>query len=153
MPTLHRGDTVILDNLPAQKGADVRRAVQAAGATLCYLPPYSPDFNPIENAFSKLKACLRKAAARTIDGLWDAIALAFCWVHMRRGFYDFYVSRQSPRTGEVLAQIRALYAIETEIRGHPAAHRRRVRQERSRPIVDVLRAWPHDHVARVSGTP
>lgn len=73
VPTLHRGDTVILDNLPAHKGADVRRAVEAAGATLRYLPPYSPDFNPIENAFSKLKACLRKAAARTIDGLWDAI--------------------------------------------------------------------------------
>ena len=73
VPTLHRGDTVILDNLPAHKGADVRRAVEAAGATLRYLPPYSPDFNPIENAFSKLKAGLRKAAARTIDGLWDAI--------------------------------------------------------------------------------
>ena len=73
VPTLHRGDTVILDNLPAHKGADVRRAVEAAGATLRYLPPYSPDFNPIENAFSKLKAALRKAAARTIDGLWDAI--------------------------------------------------------------------------------
>lgn len=73
VPTLRRGDTVILDNLPAHKGADVRRAVEAAGATLRYLPPYSPDFNPIENAFSKLKALLRKAAARTIDSLWDAI--------------------------------------------------------------------------------
>ena len=73
MPTLHRGDTVILNNLPAHKGADVRRAVEAAEATLRYLPPYSPDFNPIENAFSKLKASLRKVAARTIDGLWAAI--------------------------------------------------------------------------------
>jgi transposase len=73
VPTLHRGDTVIMDNLPAHKGTDVRRAIEAAGATLRYLPPYSPDFNPIENAFSKLKAFLRKVAARTIDHLWDVI--------------------------------------------------------------------------------
>jgi transposase len=72
-PTLRPGDIVILDNLPAHKGAAVREAIQAAGATLRFLPPYSPDFNPIENAFSKLKALLRKAATRTIDALWDAI--------------------------------------------------------------------------------
>jgi transposase len=76
VPTLRRGDTVIMDNLPAHKGADVRLAIEAAGATLCYLPPYSPDFNPIENAVSKLKALLRKAAARSIDELWDAIRAA-----------------------------------------------------------------------------
>ena len=73
VPTLRRGDTVIMDNLSAHKGPDVRRAIEAAGATLRYLPPYSPDFNPIENDFSKLKAFLRKAAARTIDDLWNAI--------------------------------------------------------------------------------
>ena len=73
VPILRRGDTVIMDNLPAHKGGEVRRAIEAAGADLRYLPPYSPDLNPIENAFSKLKAILRKAAARTIDGLWDAI--------------------------------------------------------------------------------
>ena len=73
VPTLNRGDVVIMDNLPAHKGANVRRAIEAAGAALRYLPPYSPDFNPIENAFSKLKALLRKAAARTIDELWTAI--------------------------------------------------------------------------------
>jgi len=73
VPTLRPGDTVIMDNLPAHKGNDVRRAIEAAGATLRYLPPYSPDFNPIENAFAKLKAILRKAAARTVDHLWDAI--------------------------------------------------------------------------------
>ena len=67
---------MILDNLPAHKGADVRDAVEAAGARLLFLPPYSPDFNPIENAFSKLKALLRKAAARTVDELWKAIASA-----------------------------------------------------------------------------
>ncbi len=73
VPTLHRGDTVIIDNLPAHKGAEVRLAIEAAGATLRYLPPYSPDFNPIENAFSKLKAILRKAATRSIENLWDVI--------------------------------------------------------------------------------
>ena len=62
-----------MDNLPAHKSLNVRREIEAAGATLRYLPPYSPDFNPIENAFSKLKALLRKTAARTIDDLWDAI--------------------------------------------------------------------------------
>ena len=76
VPTLRRGDVVILDNLPAHKGAAVRHAVEAAGARLLFLPPYSPDFNPIENAFSKLKALLRKAAARTVDQLWNAIASA-----------------------------------------------------------------------------
>ena len=73
VPTLDRGDTVVMDNLPAHRGVDVRRAIEAAGATLLYLPPYSPDFNPIENAFAKLKALLRKAAARTMDELWDTI--------------------------------------------------------------------------------
>jgi transposase len=74
IPTLSPGDVVILDNLPAHKGAAAREAVEAAGAKLLFLPPYSPDFNPIENAFSKMKAMLRKAAARTIDDLWKAIA-------------------------------------------------------------------------------
>jgi transposase len=74
VPELKPGDVVIMDNLPAHKGSRVRAAIEAAGATLLYLPPYSPDFNPIENAFAKLKALLRKAAERTIDGLWAAIA-------------------------------------------------------------------------------
>ena len=73
VPTLRHGDTVIMDNLPAHKGQEVRRAIEAAGATLSYLPPYSPDFNPIENAFAKLKALLRKTAARTLDGVREAI--------------------------------------------------------------------------------
>lgn len=72
-PTLEPRDVVILDNLPAHKGAAVRAAVEATGARLLFLPPYSPDFNPIENAFSKLKSILRKAAARTVPELWDAI--------------------------------------------------------------------------------
>ena len=74
VPTLRRGDVVILDSLPAHKGAAVRHAVQAAGARLLFLPPYSLDFNPIENALSKLKALMRKTAARTVDQLWKAIA-------------------------------------------------------------------------------
>jgi len=73
-PALKPGDIVIMDNLPAHKGASVRAAIEAVGARLLLLPPYSPDLNPIENAFSKLKAMLRKAAARTVDQLWEAIA-------------------------------------------------------------------------------
>ena len=72
-PTLTPGDIVILDNLPAHKGAAVQAAVEARGARLRFLPPYSPDFNPIENAFAKLKALLRKAAERTVKGLWTAV--------------------------------------------------------------------------------
>ena len=74
IPTLAPGEVVIMDNLPAHKLAGVRTAIEGAGATLLYLPPYSPDFNPIEQAFAKLKALLRKAAARTIPDLWDTIA-------------------------------------------------------------------------------
>jgi transposase len=72
-PTLRPGRIVVMDNLPAHKVAGVRAAIEATGARLWLLPPYSPDFNPIENAFAKLKAILRKAAARTIPALWDAI--------------------------------------------------------------------------------
>jgi transposase len=72
-PELKRGDIVIMDNLPSHKGGRIREAIETAGARLLYLPPYSPDFNPIENAFAKLKALLRKAAERTVDGLWAAI--------------------------------------------------------------------------------
>lgn len=80
-PSLSPGDIVVMDNLPAHKVAGVREAIEATGAHLRYLPPYSPDFNPIELAFAKLKAHLRKAAARTIPDLWDAIAQAIDTVH------------------------------------------------------------------------
>lgn len=76
VPTLRRGDIVVMDNLPAHRMTGVRTTIEKAGAQLRYLPPYSPDFNPIEMAFSKLKAFLKKTAARTIDALWDAIGQA-----------------------------------------------------------------------------
>jgi transposase len=73
VPDLRPGDVVVMDNLGSHTRPGIRAAIEAAGASLLYLPPYSPDFNPIENAFAKLKAMLRKAATRTIDGLWSAI--------------------------------------------------------------------------------
>ena len=95
VPTLAHGDVVILDNLPAHKGAAVREAVEASGAKLLFLPPYSPDLNPIENAFAKLKALLRKAAARTIEELWtvigtslDAFTPAECANYFAAAGYD-----------------------------------------------------------------
>jgi transposase len=77
VPTLNPGDIVVMDNLPAHKGAAVRTAIEACGASLVLLPPYSPDFNPIENAYAKFKSLLRKAAARTVPTLDSAIADAF----------------------------------------------------------------------------
>jgi transposase len=93
-PALGPGDVVVLDNLAAHKVDGVRRAVAAAGASLLYLPPYSPDLNPIEQLFAKLKALLRKAAARTKDELWatigrllDACAAAECASYLRHCGY------------------------------------------------------------------
>lgn len=73
-PGLKQGDIVVLDNLSAHKVPGVRDAIEATGARLLYLPPYSPDFNPIEQLFAKLKALLRKAAERSVEGLWNRIA-------------------------------------------------------------------------------
>ena len=73
IPELRPGAIVVMDNLSSHKGTTIRHRIEAAGASLLYLPPYSPDFNPIENAFAKLKALLRKAAERTVDRLWAAI--------------------------------------------------------------------------------
>ena len=73
VPELRVGDIVVMDNLSSHKGPRVSKLIEAAGASLLYLPPYSPDLNPIENAFAKLKALLRKAAERTVEGLWTAI--------------------------------------------------------------------------------
>jgi transposase len=73
VPELRSGDVVVMDNLGSHLVAGVRRAIEGAGCRLLFLPPYSPDYNPIENAFSKLKRLLRSAAERTVDRLWRAI--------------------------------------------------------------------------------
>jgi transposase len=73
VPALRPGDTVIMDNLSSHKRAAIRVAIEAAGASVRFLPPYSPDLNPIEQVFSKLKALLRAKALRTVDALWSAL--------------------------------------------------------------------------------
>lgn len=80
VPVLRPGDVVVMDNLAPHKAPAVRHAIEAAGATLLLLPPYSPDFNPIEMAFSKVKSVLRSMAARTVTGLFDAIGVALARV-------------------------------------------------------------------------
>ncbi len=75
VPTLKRGDIVVMDNLSSHKRAGVREAIESAGARLLYLPPYSPDFNPIEQAFSKFKRLLQTAAERTVEALWTTCGL------------------------------------------------------------------------------
>lgn len=94
-PALKAGDTVVLDNLLAHKVSGVRERIEAVGARLLYLPAYSPDFDPIEMAFAKLKALLRRAAGRTIPDLWDAIrcslsrfAPAECRAYLAAAGYD-----------------------------------------------------------------
>ena len=95
VPELRPGDVVVMDNLPAHKVGGIREAIETAKARLLYLPPYSPDFNPIEMAFSKLKALLRAAAPRTITTLWMAIAKAIerfepveCQAYLAAAGYD-----------------------------------------------------------------
>ena len=73
VPTLKQGDIVIMDNLGSHKGKAVRKAIRAAGAKLFFLPPYSPDLNPIEQVFAKLKTLLRKAGERTVEATWKRI--------------------------------------------------------------------------------
>ena len=90
VPTLKPGDVVILDNLSSHKRPAAREMIEAAGARMMFLPPYSPDFNPIEKAFSKLKALLRKAAERTVSGLWDRIGqlIEFVEPQESRNFFN-----------------------------------------------------------------
>jgi len=73
VPTLQKGDIVVLDNVSSHKVAGVKKAIESAGATVLYLPPYSPDFNPIEQVFSKLKTLLRKFKLRTMEELWNKL--------------------------------------------------------------------------------
>jgi transposase len=90
VPTLRPGDIVIMDNLSSHKRLSVKLLIEAAGATLAFLPPYSPDFNPIEKAFSKLKTNLRRIGERTVTGLWDVIGslvTMFNRIHSARATY------------------------------------------------------------------
>lgn len=89
VPILEPGDTLILDNLGAHKVAGVREAIAAVGARLLYLPPYSPEFNPIEMAFAKRKTLLRSAAARTVSDLWQVIHKAFARFSPEEGRNSF----------------------------------------------------------------
>ena len=99
VPELKPDDIVIMDNLSAHKGCQVRAAIEAAGARLLYLPPYSPDFNPIENAFAKLKALLRKAAERSVEALW----------HLTGKLLDAFSPQEcAPTTSPPQAMIRSL---------------------------------------------
>ena len=91
-PTLSPGDIVIVDNLGSHKVAGVREAIEAVGATLLYLPPYSPDFDPIEQVFAKLKSWLRKVAKRTIPTLWDAIGDALALFSSTECSHYFLIS-------------------------------------------------------------
>lgn len=93
-PTLRRGDIVVMDNLSSHKVEGVREAIEAVGATVAYLPPYSPDFNPIEQVFAKLKALLRKYGERTVESLWrrignliDTFSPAECRNYLRHDGY------------------------------------------------------------------
>ena len=95
-PTLRRGDVVVMDNVATHKVSGIREAITAAGASLLYLPSYSPDLNPIEQLFAKLKALLRKAAARSRETLWatiatvlDAITPAECRNYLANSGYEF----------------------------------------------------------------
>ena len=95
VPTLRPGDIVVLDNLSSHKGTDVRQAIRAAGAHLLFLPPYSPDLNPIEMVFAKLKTLLRKADERSIAAVWhrigsilDQFSPAECANYLRHAGYD-----------------------------------------------------------------
>jgi transposase len=96
VPSLRPGDIVVMDNLSAHKVRGVREAIESAGAEVCYLPPYSPDLNPIETVFSKFKHLLRSAAERTVDGLWrtcgqllDHFPEAECRSHFRHCGYRY----------------------------------------------------------------
>lgn len=94
VPTLSPGDVVIMDNLGSHKGVAVRNAIRAAGARLLFLPPYSPDLNPIEQVFAKLKLLLRKAQERSVEATWkrvgsllDAFQPTECANYLRNGGY------------------------------------------------------------------
>jgi len=89
LPTLQEGDIVVLDNLSSHKVAGVKEAIESVGAQVFYLPPYSPDFNPIEQVFSKLKTMLRKMKSRTMEDLWKNIG-ELCDVFTPKECYNYF---------------------------------------------------------------
>ena len=98
-PTLQQGDIVVLDNLSSHKVDGIQQAIAAVGATVLYLPPYSPDLNPIEKLFSKLKSLLRKAAKRSVDDLWveignllNTVSSSECANYFASTGYVFYLN-------------------------------------------------------------
>ena len=97
VPALKEGDVVVMDNLSAHKGEEVRELIESAGAEVLYLPPYSPDFNPIEEAFSKIKNLLRKAGARVREALVEAIGQALYEVTEEdaRAFFEYCGYREA----------------------------------------------------------
>jgi transposase len=150
-PTLRPGDIVVMDNLPAHKITGIRQEIEAAGARLLYLPPYSPDLNPIELAFAKLKTHLRHAATRTADALLAAIgdALRTITTTDTRGFFAHcgfpLVDHNLERFADNLASVRSL-GHEAVLGGPPrtaaAGHRRRPAPSRGRP--PLRRRHEHD---------
>jgi len=101
VPTLHPGQTVLLDNLQVHKSATARRLIEDAGCTLCFLPRYSPDFNPIEQAFAKVKTALRRAESRTFDDLLVATKIAFDATTPSE-IASFFADAGFPLTGQYL---------------------------------------------------
>ena len=161
VPTLKRGDIVIMDNVGVHKVAGVREAIEARGATLFYLPPYSPDLNPIEQFFSKLKALLRKAAARTIDTLWKVIGLCLtdfapreCAAYLTNSGYSRRRSGQGWSKGAVAAVRRDQPGGRAHRpRGRPRGGRGPLYEGRARPQSGpyALVGLQHRHRRRTTG--
>ena len=89
LPTLRKGDVIVMDNLSSHKVAGVKEAIESVGAKVIYLPPYSPDFNPIENVFSKLKTLVRKAKMRTVEKLWRKLG-ELCEVFTKQECQNYF---------------------------------------------------------------
>ncbi|MCE2484437.1 MAG: transposase [Desulfurellaceae bacterium] len=129
-PALRPGDSVVMDNLACHKVAGVRRAIEAVGARLLYLPPYSPDFNPIGQVFAKLKARLRAVAPRTVASLWAAVGPALatvspteCANYVRHAGYRF-ATTDDARPGTTAGVEQQSESVGCGSRNRPAGRRR-----------------------------
>jgi transposase len=131
VPTLLPGDVVVMDNLGCHKSAGVRAAIEAAGADLRFLPPCSPNFNPIENAFSKLKSLLRRTATRTRDSLWDKVGrIIDCFTSQECAEFEF--TWLGTAGSERRHRSRRLHHRRPRPRGHGLARRGECRDQRLR---------------------